>query len=71
MREKNYDIKFMKVQENVITVSSKSKKEAIKKAQELLDSDFRDVEVENCTKHYYLVILDDKHFLRKDIKEVE
>ena len=71
MREKNYDIKFMKVQENVITVPSKSKKEAIKKTQELLDSDFRDVEVENCTKHYYLVILDDKHFLRKDIKEVE
>lgn len=71
MREKNYDIKFMKVQENVITVPSKSKKEAIKKAQELLDSDFRDVEVESYTKYYYLVILDDKHFLRKDIKEVE
>ena len=71
MKEKNYEIKIMKVQENVIAVPSKSKKEAMNEAEELLNSKFRDVDVENCTKHYYLVILDDKHFFRKDIKEVE
>ena len=71
MREKEYDVKFKVVTENVITIKSKSKKEAMEKAQELLNTDFKKLDIKNYTKHYYLVILDNKNFLRKDVTEVE
>ena len=71
MKEKEYDVKFKVVTENVITIKSKSKKEAMEKAQELLNTDFKKLDIKNYTKHYYLVVLDDKNFLKKDIMAVE
>ena len=69
MKEKEYDVKFKVITENVITIKSKSKKEAMEKAQELLNTDFRKIDIKNCTKHYYLVVLDNKHFIKKETIE--
>ena len=70
MKEKEYDIKFKVISENIITIKSKSKKEALEKAQELLNTDFRKLDIRNYTKHYYLLELDNKNFIKKDYLEV-
>ena len=60
MKEKEYNIKFKKVSENEIVVSAKNKKEAMEKARELFNSDLKDIDINNITKYYYVIEINNK-----------
>ena len=65
MKEKEYNIKFKKVSENEIVVSVKNKKEAMSKARELFNSDLKDIDINNITKYYYVIEINNKEMLVK------
>lgn len=65
MKEKEYNIKFKKVSENEIVVSAKNKKEAMSKAMELFNSDLKDIDINNITKYYYVIEINNKEMLVK------
>lgn len=62
---KEYNVKFKKVSENEITISAKDKKEAVSKAKELFSSDLKDIEINNITKYYYIVELNNTEMMVK------
>ena len=66
-----YDIKFKTVSENIITISAENKQEAFEKAKELFNSSFKDTEIRNITKYYYVVDLDDDTVIVQEKEEVE
>ena len=63
--EPNSNIKFKKVSENGIVVSAKNKKEAMEKARELFNSDLKDIDINNITKYYYVIEINNKEMLVK------
>lgn len=65
MKEKEYNIKFKKVSENEIVVSDKNKKDAMNKARELFNSDLKDIDINNITKYYYVIEINNKEMLVK------
>ena len=65
MKEKEYNIKFKKVSENEIVVSAKNKKDAMNIARELFNSDLKDINVNNITKYYYVIEINNKEMLVK------
>lgn len=65
MKEKEYNIKFKKVSENEIGVSAKNKKDAMNKARELFNSDLKDIDINNITKYYYVIEINNKEMLVK------
>lgn len=65
MKEKEYNIKFKKVSENEIVISSKNKKDAMNKARELFNSDLKDIDINNITKYYYVIEINNKEMLVK------
>lgn len=65
MKEKEYNIKFKKVSENEIVVSAKNKKDAMNKASELFNSDLKDIDINNITKYYYVIEINNKEMLVK------
>lgn len=65
MKEKEYNIKFKKVSENEIAVSAKNKKDAMNKARELFNSDLKDIDINNITKYYYVIEINNKEMLVK------
>lgn len=65
MKEKEYNIKFKKVSENEIVVSAKNKKEAMEKARVLFNSDLKDIDINNITKYYYVIEINNKEMLVK------
>ena len=65
MKEKEYNIKFKKVSENEIVVSAKTKKAAMEKARELFNSDLKDIDINNITKYYYVIEINNKEMLVK------
>ena len=65
MKEKEYNIKFKKVSENEIVVSAKNKKDAMNKARELFNSDLKDIDINNITKYYYVIEINNKEMLVK------
>lgn len=65
MKEKEYNIKFKKVSENEIVVSAKNKKEAMSKVRELFNSDLKDIDINNITKYYYVIEINNKEMLVK------
>lgn len=65
MKEKEYNIKFKKVSENEIVVSGKNKKDAMNKARELFNSDLKDIDINNITKYYYVIEINNKEMLVK------
>ena len=60
MKEKEYNIKFKKVSENEMIVSAKNKKDAMNIARELFNSDLKDIDVNNITKYYYVIEINNK-----------
>lgn len=63
---KNFDIRFKVVSENSISIPAKNKAEAILKAKELLkNSNFKDLDISNITKHYYVIELNNKTIYKK------
>lgn len=66
-----YDIKFQTVSENIITIAAESKKEAFEKAKELFNSTFKDTEIRNITKYYYVVDLNDDTVIVQEKQEVK
>lgn len=65
MKEKEYNIKFKKVSENEMIVSAKNKKDAMNIARELFNSDLKDIDVNNITKYYYVIEINNKEMLVK------
>lgn len=65
MKEKEYNIKFKKVSENEIVVSAKNKKDAMNKSRELFNSDLKDIDINNITKYYYVIEINNKEMLVK------
>ena len=65
MKEKEYNIKFKKVSDNEIVVSAKNKKDAMNKARELFNSDLKDIDINNITKYYYVIEINNKEMLVK------
>lgn len=65
MKEKEYNIKFKKVSENEIVVSAKNKKDAMNKTRELFNSDLKDIDINNITKYYYVIEINNKEMLVK------
>ena len=65
MKENEYNIKFKKVSENEIVVSAKNKKEAMSKVRELFNSDLKDIDINNITKYYYVIEINNKEMLVK------
>ena len=65
MKEKEYNIKFKKVSENEIVVSAKNKKDDMNKARELFNSDLKDIDINNITKYYYVIEINNKEMLVK------
>lgn len=65
MKEKEYNIKFKKVSENEIVVSAKNKKDAMNKARKLFNSDLKDIDINNITKYYYVIEINNKEMLVK------
>lgn len=65
MKEKEYNIKFKKVSENEIVVSAKNKNDAMNKARELFNSDLKDIDINNITKYYYVIEINNKEMLVK------
>ena len=65
MKEKEYNIKFKKVSENEIVVSAKNKKHAMNKSRELFNSDLKDIDINNITKYYYVIEINNKEMLVK------
>lgn len=65
MKEKEFNIKFKKVSENEMTINAKSKKEAFNKARELFSSDLKDIDINNITKYYYIIEINNKEMLVK------
>lgn len=65
MKEKEYNIKFKKVSENEIVVSAKNKKDAMNKVRELFNSDLKDIDINNITKYYYVIEINNKEMLVK------
>lgn len=65
MKEKEYNIKFKKVSENEIVVSAKNKKDTMNKARELFNSDLKDIDINNITKYYYVIEINNKEMLVK------
>lgn len=65
MKEKEYNIKFKKVSENEIVVSAENKKDAMNKARELFNSDLKDIDINNITKYYYVIEINNKEMLVK------
>ena len=65
MKEKEYNIKFKKVSENEIVVSAKNKKDVMNKARELFNSDLKDIDINNITKYYYVIEINNKEMLVK------
>jgi len=66
-----YDIKFKTVSKNIITISAENKQEAFEKAKELFNSSFKNAEIRNITKYYYVVDLDDDTVIVQEKEEVE
>ena len=63
---KKYDVKFQVISENIITIPASSKKEALEKAKDLLNnSNIKDLDIKNITKHYVVLEFDKKPFLIK------
>lgn len=65
MKEKEYNIKFKKVSENEIVVNAKNKKDAMSKARDLFNSDLKDIDINNITKYYYIIEINDTEMLVK------
>lgn len=67
---KNYKVKFKKVMENEITISAKDRQELSNKIIELYkESNFKDKNISNQTKHYYLIEVDNE-IIHKESVEV-
>lgn len=62
---KNINIEFKKVSENEIVVSAKNKKDAMNKARGLFNSDLKDIDINNITKYYYVIEINNKEMLVK------
>jgi len=65
MKEKEFIIKYKKVQENEFSVKSENKKQALEIAKELFESDLKDKEIDNITEFYYIIAINDKDMLIK------
>lgn len=62
---KEFNVKFKTVSENEIQVEAKNRHEALEKAKELFDTDLKDIEINNITKYYYVIEVNNMEMLVK------
>jgi len=63
---KKYNVKIKTVCENSITINANNQNEAIDKAKFLFEnSQLKNMNIENVTKNYYIVYLNDKKIFRR------
>ncbi len=64
---KKFEVKIQKVQENSIMIEARNKKEALKKAFDLVNqAAIQNIRLKNITKHYVVVDLGSENILNKN-----